>query len=108
MKFECLEEIYFSVKTINPKQEAAVTRALSKLKRAFLMVLLFSSVHLILISPATTRASVAIATAPVFLKSKRDVRISVDPRIELLCVVQVLSGYGLMNKDDTPYRRNCL
>jgi hypothetical protein len=40
--------------------------------------------------------------------SRRTINITVDPRIELLAVVQLLSDYGLINTSDSPYRRDVL
>jgi hypothetical protein len=52
-----------------------------------------------------TRATPSVSTH-TFFKTRRGLKIAVDPRIELLSVVQAFSGYFLINKDDTPYRRN--
>ncbi|HKR02855.1 MAG TPA: DUF4932 domain-containing protein [Pyrinomonadaceae bacterium] len=43
--------------------------------------------------------------APVSFAARRELKITVDPRIELLSVVQSLTDYFLINKDDTSYRR---
>jgi Domain of unknown function (DUF4932) len=49
---------------------------------------------------------VKLSAASVSLTMRPTFKITVDPRVELLSIVQVLGGYGLANEDMTPYRRN--
>ncbi len=72
------------------------------MKRLMVVVCLLS-----VLSPAvdSERVRAASSHAPAAPDARRKLNITVDPRIELLSIVQSLGIYFLINKDDTPYRR---
>jgi len=59
---------------------------------------------------ATDQAAIQAVPASQSLPGTGNIKVEVDPRMELIAVVQLLSGYGeqygLTNQLDFPYRRN--
>ena len=80
------------------------------MSRAFLFACLLLSAGAVALSAGTVRAAAPPARARTPSGAAQKLDVSVDPRVELLSVVQLLGGYvmgaSLINTDATAYRRD--